>query len=293
MTNQGNFRGINGAGEAYMGRLEEAASYIKNRLGEIPDTLLILGSGLGSLAELVTIRAALPYAEIPHMPVVSTDGHAGNLLVGTLGGREVALFQGRVHYHDGLSASEVVFGVRAMALLGMKQLFVTNAAGSIRSDLAVGDLMVIENHVSLFLPEDPSLRLEHPRLGEKFYPQTDPYDRVLGDAFLAAAVKRGWSERCRRGTYCFLPGPRYESRADIAVLRALGVVDAVGMSTVPEVLAGLQMTRGALRVLGVSTITNVAAGLSDVEPNHAEVKAAGLEAAPRLRTLIADTVSSL
>jgi purine-nucleoside phosphorylase len=180
-----------------------------------------------------------------------------------------------------------------MVSLGIKNLIVTNAAGSIREGLEVGDLMVIDNHLSLFLPEDPALRLEHPVLGEKFYPQTDPYDRKLGDAFLAAAEQRGWAARCQRGVYCFVPGPRYESRGDIAFLRALKVADAVGMSTVPEVLAGLQMTRGALRVLGISTITNVAAGLSKDEPNHAEVKAAGLEAAPRLRALIADVVASI
>jgi len=283
----------NPAGRAYVQRLEEAAAAIRASVYDIPDTLIILGSGLGSLAEIVSVSATVPYARIPHMPLVSTDGHAGNLLIGELSGRQVAIFQGRVHCHDGLPPSEVAFGVRLMVLLGIKKLIVTNAAGSIREGLGLGDLMVIDNHVSVFLPEDPALRLEHPLLGDKFYPQTDPYDRVLGDGFLAAAKRRGWDNRCQRGAYCFLPGPRYESRGDIAFLRALKVAAAVGMSTVPEVLAGLQMTRGTLRVLGISTITNVAAGLSKDEPNHAEVKAAGLEAAPRLRALIADVVGEL
>jgi purine-nucleoside phosphorylase len=227
------------------------------------------------------------------MPGVSTDGHAGNLIVGSLGARDVAIFQGRVHCHDGLPPSEVAFGVRMMILAGVKHLIVTNAAGSIREGIGVGDLMVIDNHVSLFLPQDPALHLEHPQLGEKFYPQTDPYDQRLGDLFLEEATRRGWGKSCHRGVYCFLPGPRYESRADIKFLRTMGVADAVGMSTVPEVLAGLQMSRGALRVLGVSTITNVAAGLSHEDPNHEEVKAAGIEAAPRLRELIAHVVKSL
>ena len=283
----------NEAGQAYVRRLEEAAAAIRSRVGSVPETLVILGSGLGTLTELVHTRVTVPYQDIPHMPQVSTDGHAGNLLVGSLGSREVAIFQGRVHCHDGLPPSEVAFGVRVMVLLGVKNLVVTNAAGSIREGMGVGHLMVIENHLSLFLPEDPALRLEHPRLGEKFYPQTDPYDRQLGDVFLAEAARRGWGDRCHRGVYCFLPGPRYESRADIQFLRSLRAADAVGMSTVPEVLAGLQMTGGALRVLGVSTITNVAAGLSSEEPNHAEVKAAGLEAAPRLRALIAHVIEQL
>ena len=281
------------AGRAYVERIDAAAAAIRNHFGAVPETLLILGSGLGTLTELVVPRGVLSYAQIPHMPQVSTDGHAGNLIVGALGPKEVAIFQGRVHCHDGLPTSEVAFGVRVMVALGVKNLIVTNAAGSIREGMGVGHLMVIENHLSVFLPEDPALRLEHPRLGDKFYPQTDPYDRALGDIFLEAAAKRGWSGLCHRGVYCFLPGPRYESRADIAFLRALGVADAVGMSTVPEVLAGLQMSRGAHRVLGVSTITNVAAGLSAEEPNHAEVKAAGVEAAPRLREIITEVVGRL
>lgn len=281
------------AGQAYIERIEVAAEVIRSHFQTVPDTLVILGSGLGSLTEVVVPRGVLPYARIPHMPQVSTDGHAGNLIVGMLGAKEVAIFQGRVHCHDGLPPSEVAFGVRTMVSLGVKNLIVTNAAGSIREGMGVGHLMVIENHLSVFLPEDPALRLEHPRLGDKFYPQTDPYDRVFGEMFFEAAARRGLSDICHRGVYCFLPGPRYESRADIAFLRALGVADAVGMSTVPEVLAGLQMSRGALRVLGVSTITNVAAGLSKEEPNHAEVKAAGLEAAPRLRDIITEVVGRL
>lgn len=283
----------NDAGKAYVQRLEHAATTIREHFGTVPDTLVILGSGLGTLTELMKTRATLSYRSIPHMPQASTDGHAGNLVVGSFGEREVAIFQGRVHCHDGLPPCEVAFGIRVMVYLGVKHLVVTNAAGSIREGMKVGDLMVIDNHLSLFLPEDPSLGLEHPLLGDKFYAQTDPYDKELGDLFLKEAAQRGWADRCHRGTYCFLPGPRYESRADINFLRALGVADAVGMSTVPEVLAGIQMTRGALRVLGVSTITNVAAGLSQEEPNHAEVKAAGIEAAPRLRELITQVIRSL
>jgi len=285
--------GVNEAGRAYVARLEQAAGHICARVGLVPQVLIVLGSGLGTLTEIVEARIVLPYTEIPGMPVVRTDGHAGNLIVGKLGGREVAIFQGRVHCHDGLPPAEVAFGVRAMVHLGVRTLLVTNAAGGIREGMQPGDLMVIDNHISLFLPQDPSYGLEHPMLGAKFYPQTDPYDTQLGDAFCAAAARRGWGAACHRGVYCFLPGPRYESRADIQLLRLLRAADAVGMSTVPEVLAALQMSGGSLRVLGISTITNIAAGVSAAEPNHDEVTTTGAAAAPRLRALVADVVEGL
>ncbi|MBX7144587.1 MAG: purine-nucleoside phosphorylase [Oligoflexia bacterium] len=287
----------NAAGRVYVAQLEEAAAAIRDRIGIVPNTLMILGSGLGSFVEVVEPRVVVPYTEIPHMPQTSTVGHAGNLIVGKVAlgdaDREIAIFQGRVHCHDALRPRDVAFGARVMALLGIENLIVTNAAGSLNADIQVGHLMAIRNHVSLFLPEDPSLGLEHPRLGPKFYPQTDAYSAELRRMFLEIAAEQGFADVCHEGNYCFLPGPRYESRADIDLLRALRVVDAVGMSTVPEVLAVGQMSGGRIRVLGISTMTNLAAGIAATEPSHEEVTREGMAAAPKLRSIIQELVARL
>ena len=280
----------NEAGRVYVQKISEAADAIRNKIQSIPDTLVILGSGLGGLARAVQASTVIPYADIPHMPQTSTEGHAGELIVGKLGEQEISVFSGRVHCHDGLRPSEVVFGARVMASLGIENLIVTNAAGSLNSKMKVGDFVVLENHISLFLPEDPSYGLEHPQLGDKFYPQTDPYDAELGELFLQIADELGYEEKCHKGTYCFVSGPRYESRGDVDFLRRLQGVDTVGMSTVPEVLALTQQSRGAIRILGISTITNQAAGLSETEPNHEEVKEAGNSSAPQLQEIISELI---
>jgi purine-nucleoside phosphorylase len=271
-------------GEQYVARMQEAASEIKAQVGDIPKTLIVLGSGLGTFAEEVKPRVILPYSAIPHMPVTQTEGHQGNLIVGTLDGNEVALFQGRVHCHDGLRPKDVAFGVRVMASLGVDTVVITNAAGSINPNYKVGDVMVLNGILSLFLPEDPSFGISHPALGPKFYPITQPFDLELGRRFLAAAEAQGL--RAHQGAYAFVPGPRFESAVDIRFLSQLflgtRVIDAVGMSTVPEVLALKQMRGDEVRILGISVITNVAAGLSESEPNLAEVMSEGARSSQKL-----------
>jgi purine-nucleoside phosphorylase len=272
-------------GELYVQRMHEAAAYIKQQVGDVPSTLIILGSGLGGLADQVEPRVILPYREIPDMPRTRTDGHQGNLIIGDLDGREVAVFQGRVHCHDGLKPKEVAFGARVMASLGVSTVVVTNAAGGINPLFKVGDVMVINGMLTTFLPEDPSFGISHPELGPKFYPVTHPFDPALGQRFVQSAIQAGL--RCHQGAYAFMPGPRFETATDIQFLAAMRlngkqVVDAVGMSTVPEVLALKQMRGDALRVLGISVITNVAAGLSDLEPNDDEVKVEGAKVSGKL-----------
>jgi len=268
-----------------MGCLQEAVQYLKSRIAEFPKTLVVLGSGLGGLAEKIESPEVIPYSEIPHMPTTRTGNHAGDLIVGKFGGERIAAFKGRTHLHDGYSAQEVAFGYFAMALCGVRGMLVTNAAGGIAEGFKVGDIMVIRNHLSLFLPDDPSRGVHSPALGpEKFYPQTEPYDKALrdaaGDWLLANQVPH------QSGVYAFLAGPRYESAVDVTALRTLGA-DAVGMSTVPEVLAFRHALGAKARILGLSVITNVAAGLSESEPNDAEVQQEGRRVGETLCNLVA------
>jgi purine-nucleoside phosphorylase len=289
----------NADGREYFARMEEAAENIRSRVQTVPKILIILGSGLGGVVDAVENQIVLPYASIPKMPEVATEGHAGNLVIGSLNGTDVSVFAGRVHCHDGYHPREVAFGARVMALLGVETLIVTNAAGYVNEAYRPGDFMVIENHISLLLGADaPTRGLDHPQLGTKFPAQSFPYDRDLGDAFMQLAKER--QIRCQRGVYTFAWGPQYESAADIVMLRNMGT-DAVGMSTVPEVLAFLQQVRalgGTPRVLGITTLTNPGAGISIpgqdvVDPNHAEVKEEGDKAGVHLQALISDILPKL
>jgi purine-nucleoside phosphorylase len=208
-----------------------------------------------SLADSVQNTTAIPYAEIPHMPKSSTDGHVGKLVVGELSGKSVMVLAGRVHTHDNHPPETVAYAPRLMAMLGVRNFIITNAAGGLNPAYRPGDLMVISNHLSLFLPRDPSLGIEHKALGPKFYPQTDPYDLTLAESVHQLAPRLSLQTKVHKGVYAFVPGPRYESRFDVQFLRKFDV-DAVGMSTVPEVLALAQMSfaegMSPIRVLGIS-----------------------------------------
>jgi purine-nucleoside phosphorylase len=246
-------------------RLGEAATFVQRESGGGPPRLgLVLGSGLGALADELIGLQRLPYGSIPHHPTSSVQGHAGNLCLGELAGVRVACMQGRVHAYEGHALSRVVFGVRLLAELGCQAVLLSNAAGGIAERLQAGDLMLIEDHLNLM--GDSPLKGPSAR-GPRFPDMSQAYDPELRRLCEQAAQQAGVT--LGRGVYAGLLGPSYETPAEIRMLRTLGA-DAVGMSTVPEVIALRQM---GVRVAGVSCITNLAAGRSSEPLSHAEVEA--------------------
>lgn len=251
------------SGEA--NKLSEAATFVQGRVGGArPVVGLVLGSGLGALADELSGAERVAYADVPHMPTSSVAGHAGKLCLGELGGVRVACLQGRVHAYEGHALSRVVFGVRLLAELGCQTVLLSNAAGGIAERLQAGSLMRIEDHLNLM--GDSPLRGPSSR-GPRFPDMTQAYDGELGSLCERAALEGDVT--LERGVYAGLLGPSYETPAEIRMLRALGA-DAVGMSTVPETIALRQL---GVKVGAVSCITNLAAGRSKVPLSHQEVEA--------------------
>ncbi len=244
-------------------KLQEAAAGIQTRIGARKPTIgLILGSGLGAYAETLEDRANVEYGDIPHFPVSTVAGHAGRLVVGNKGGLCCAAMQGRVHFYEGHNAATLVFPARTLITLGVDTLIITNAAGGIGHD--PGTLMLISDHINLF-PDNPLRGVNDDRIGPRFPDMSNAYDSSLRD--IARKVGKDTGINLAEGVYAGLPGPCYETPAEIRMLRTMGV-SAAGMSTVPEVIAASHM--GA-KVLGISCITNKAAGLSDQPLSHEEV----------------------
>jgi len=229
-----------------------------------PRVGIILGSGLGSFADRLSGAVSVPYAELPHFPSSSVPGHAGRLVLGTLRGVPVVAMQGRVHGYEGYSQSQVAFPARVLCALGLRALVVTNAAGAINRALRPGDLMAITDHINLS-GGSPLYGPNDDRLGPRFPDMSTTYDVGLLARLLECA--QATKIDLRSGVYAILSGPSYETPAEIRMLRVLGA-DAVGMSTVPEVLAAAHM---GVKVAGVSCITNLAAGISPKPLSHAEV----------------------
>jgi purine-nucleoside phosphorylase len=246
-------------------KLAEAATFVQQTArGPAPRVGLVLGSGLGALAEELSELQRIPYATIPHHPTSTVVGHAGNLCLGILGGVPVACMQGRVHAYEGHALGRVVFGVRLLAELGCRVVLLSNAAGGIAARLSAGTLMRIEDHINLM--GDSPLRGPSSR-GPRFPDMSRAYDVEVGEACELAARDAG--VELAQGVYAGLLGPSYETPAEIRMLATLGA-DAVGMSTVPEVIALRQL---GVRVGAVSCITNLAAGRSPTLLSHAEVEA--------------------
>ncbi len=246
-------------------RVQLAAAFVAERTAVRPRVGLVLGSGLGSFADQLRDAVRLPYAEIPEMPRSQVVGHAGNLCLGSVGAVPVACLQGRAHVYEGHSLNRAVFGVRVLAELGCRVVLLTNAAGGIGADFQAGDLMLITDHLNL-LGDNP-LRGATYGAGPRFPDLSHAYDREL--VALARAAARDAGITLREGVYAAMLGPSYETPAEIRMLRTLGA-DAVGMSTVPEVIALRQI---GVKVGAISCITNLAAGISETPLDHAEVEA--------------------
>jgi len=251
--------------------LNDARNFLLKKISYIPELGIILGSGLGKLAELVEDAVVIPYSGIPHFPVSTVTGHSGKLIVGTLGDRKVMVLQGRFHYYEGYEMHEVTFPVRLMQTIGMKGLVVTNAAGGINSDYRPGDLIVIKDHINL-MGSSPLRGANLSNLGPRFPDLSEAYDGKWRE--LALSLMKEYGLNPWQGVYAALSGPSYETPSEIRYLRTIGA-DLVGMSTVPEVIVA---NHGGMKVLGISCVTNMAAGILKQKLDHQEV----LETADRI-----------
>jgi len=253
-------------------QLEDAAKYIRERLTEEPEIGLILGSGLGILADLIEQPITIRYEEIPHFPVSTVVGHAGELVAGKVAGRSVIVMKGRFHLYEGYGVEKVTFPVRVMKLLGVSKLIVTNAAGGVNRSYVPGDLMVISDHINL-LGRNPLVGPNLDRFGIRFPDMTEAYSKRMRKLLHETAEELGM--KLQEGVYVALLGPTYETPAEIRMMQAIGA-DAVGMSTVPEVIVA---RHAGIEVLGISCITNMAAGILDQPLDHSEV----METAERVK----------
>lgn len=245
--------------------IDESLSYIASAINDNrPQIGLILGSGLGSLGDEVAQAIKLDYKDIPYFPVSTVEGHAGKLVVGKIEGKNVMACQGRFHYYEGYNLNEVTYPVRIMQALGIKTLIVTNAAGGINKSYNPGDIMVIEDHINL-IGENPLRGKNEKELGPRFPDMTEAYDKGLRN--LANRAANELDLTLQKGVYAGFSGPSYETPAEIRFLRTIGA-DAVGMSTVPEVIVA---NHANIKVLGLSCITNMASGVLDKKLTHDEV----------------------
>ena len=258
--------------------METTVAFLRERITRAPHAILILGSGLGGLADEIEDPVRIPYADIPEFPRSTVAGHAGALVAGRLAGVEVVAMQGRFHLYEGWEPADVIRPLRVLGALGPETLLVTNAAGGIRPGMQPGDLMLITDHLNL-TGRNPLVGRE--TIGAaRFVDMTEPYDAEFRAAAHQVARAAGWE--LTEGVYAALLGPSYETPAEVRMLGVLGA-DAVGMSTVPEVLAARAL---GLRVLGISCITNVAAGLGPGTLAHEEVLETGARVRDRLAGLV-------
>ena len=253
-------------------QIEEAAAAIRRQCGSLPQTAVVLGSGLGDFADTLLDAIEMPYETLPHWPAATVIGHAGRLVIGGVAGHRIAALAGRAHFYEGHDLATVVFATRVMGRLGIRQLILTNAAGGINTSFAQGALMVIDDHINL-LGTNPLLGPNDDRLGPRFPDMSEVYSKRLRAIADAAARARGVD--VTHGVYVAIHGPSYETPAEIRYLRTIGA-DAVGMSTVPEAIAARHM---GVEVLGISCITNMAAGVVPRPLVHDEV----IETARRVR----------
>lgn len=285
-------------------KVKETAEFIESKYDRQIKVALVLGSGLGAFADEVENAVHIPYEEIPHFQKSTVEGHAGRLVLGEVAGVSVAVQQGRFHYYEGYDIEQVIFPVRAFGVLGVKSLILTNAAGSVDTDFKQGTLMLIRDHINL-MGVNPLRGKNDDRFGARFPDMTEVYSLEYQEIAIAEAKqmalekakvdeegtgKKQEAERIlRRGVYCGLSGPSYETPAEIRMLRHFGV-DAVGMSTVPEAITARQM---GMNVLGISCITNMAAGITEEPIHHEEVMETGARVAGVFKELLRRIIPKL
>ena len=264
-------------------RIQETASFLKEKMHTRPETAIILGTGLGSLADEITDKYEIPYEHIPYFPVSTVEGHKGKLIFGKLGQKDIVAMQGRFHYYEGYTMQQVTFPVRVMRELGIKTLFVSNAAGGMNPDFGIGDLMIITDHINFF-PEHP-LHGKNIPYGPRFPDMSEAYDRDL--IRKADAIAAGRGIKVQHGVYVGTQGPTFETPAEYRMYRILGG-DAVGMSTVPEVIVA---NHCGIRVFGISVITDLGVEGKIVEVSHEEVQKAADAAQPKMTEIMRELIN--
>lgn len=267
-------------------KINQTAQYLKAQVNDMPQIAIILGTGLGALVDYIEDKQFIPYKEIPNFPISTVEGHSGNLIFGILGGKRVMAMQGRFHYYEGYDMKQVTFPVRVMKALGINTLFVSNAAGGMNKEFVVGDVMTITDHINLF-PENPLRGKNYEELGSRFPAMTEPYNKGL--IALADEVAAQHGIKLMHGVYVGTPGPTFETPAEYEYFRVIGG-DAVGMSTVPEVIVA---RHASMDVYGISVITDLGGKDITEVPTHEEVQKAALTAQPKVVAIIKEMVYRL
>ncbi len=269
-----------------MKKINEAVAFIQEQYNIKPAVGIVLGSGLGSFIEEIALEKEIPYSAIPHFPVSTVEGHSGKLIFGKLGGKNVVAMAGRFHYYEGYCTAEVVFPIRVMKFLGIKTLLVSNAAGGTNQTYKVGDLMIIKDHISFFQP-NPLLGKNEESFGPRFPDMSEPYKKeFIAKAKTIAAAK---NIELKEGVYCGVTGPTFETRAEYKLLSLIGG-DAVGMSTVQEIIAAVHM---GLPVFAMSVITDIGIREEANTITHEEVLQAAKDAEPKLTYIFKELIAQL
>lgn len=267
-------------------KLQRCVACVREKTDFVPDVALILGSGLGALADELDAVATVDYTDIEGFPVSTVPGHRGRFVFGYFGKVKVVIMQGRVHYYEGYSSTDVVLPTRLMAMLGAKVLFLTNAAGGVNRSFCAGDFMLITDHIMTFFP-NPLIGENLDELGPRFPDMSEVYDAELREIIRTTAEKHGVP--LQRGIYCQFTGPTFETPAEVRMAGALGA-DAVGMSTACEAAAA---RHAGVRVCGISCITNSAAGISKTPLCHEEVTETADRVAPLFRKLVRESIMAI
>ncbi len=267
-------------------KIKQTSNYLKERSKCTPSIGIILGTGLSGLANEIDAEHTIPYEEIPNFPVSTVEGHSGELIFGKLGGKDVVAMKGRFHFYEGYNMSEVVFPVRVMKFLGISHLFVSNASGGVNPDFEVGEIMIIDDHINLF-PTNPLIGKNYPELGPRFPDMSEPYDHKL--IAKAEQVALDNAIRVKKGTYAGLTGPTLETPAEYQYVRNIGA-DAVGMSTVPEVIAARHM---GIPCFGFSIVTDLGVPGKIIEMTHEIVQGVAAKAEPKMTLIIKELIKSI
>jgi purine-nucleoside phosphorylase len=267
-------------------KIKATANFIKEKINASPEIGIILGTGLGGLVNEIEILDSIPYNEIPDFPVSTVEGHAGRLIYGKLGSREVLAMQGRFHYYEGYSMQELTFPVRVMKFVGITHLFVSNASGGLNPDWHVGDIVLINDHINMF-PEHPLHGKNNNELGPRFPDMSKVYDERLRNKAKLIALEH--NIQVKEGVYIGVQGPTFETPAEYKMFRVLGG-DVIGMSTVPEVIVARHM---GVKVFGISIITDSGVPGEIVEISHEEVQKVAMKAEPKMTRIMKELIESI
>ena len=272
--------------DKYLQDLKEAAAFLKNKMPHPVKTAIILGSGLGNLVESIQIQASIPYSSIPNFPVSTIEGHSGTFIIGHLNGVAIIALSGRFHFYEGYSSNEVVFPIRVLYLLGIKNILLTNAAGGVNTQYKIGDLMIIKDHIGLFVP-NPLVGKNWQEFGTRFPDMSKPYSKKFISIATKIAIEN--NIHLHEGVYVGVTGPSYETRAEYKFILAFGG-DVVGMSTVQENIVAVHC---GMQVFGISIVTDVGIRTEENIITHEEVLIAAKSAEPSLTILFKNLVKEI